>query len=301
VTRRPVERLRRRFGRDPYPALRAAARRAGFHLVKADYYSPIPDLDALDAADWTRPAPMPGVDLRLEEGIALLEGALAPYVAEYAPPDRAPGTAHGYVRENPMYAHLDGELLYAMVRHLRPRRLVEIGAGYSTLVVRDAAAANAREGVEMEHRVFDPYPAEILERVAGEVRAEPLGAHDIPLELFGTLEDGDVLFIDTTHTVKPGSDVLRLLLEVVPALASGVVVHVHDFFRPYEYPRFLMERHGIYWQEHYLLQAFLAGNADWEVLLANHALVRAHRERVEAVVPRLPPTSPGSALWMRRR
>jgi hypothetical protein len=126
-------------------------------------------------------------------------------------------------------------------------------------------------------------------------------AEDIPLEVFTELADGDVLFIDTTHTVKPGNDVLRLLLGILPALAPGVVVHIHDFFRPFEYPRFFFEA-GSYWQEQYLVQAFLAFNEQFEVLIANHALGRLESDRLRAVIPGLPAgPPPGSALWLRRR
>ena len=228
----------------------------------------------------------------------MIETELAEYLREYQPPDRLPGTAHGYFRDNNMYGHLDGEVLYAMVRHQQPHQIVEVGAGHSTLVIRDALARNA---TACDHQVFDPYPAECLSGVVGEVAVQRVGANDIPMERFAALRDGDILFVDTTHTVKPHGDVVRLVLEVMPMLSDGVIVHIHDFFRPYEYPRFLIEQFGIHWQEQYLVQAFLAHNADFEVLLANHALIRAHRARVEAVVQRLPPTAPGSALWLRRR
>jgi hypothetical protein len=125
-------------------------------------------------------------------------------------------------------------------------------------------------------------------------------ATDIPIERFQELTRDDVLFIDTTHTVKPGSEVNFLLLEVLPALASGVVVHIHDFFRPFEYPRMLPEVYGVYWQEHYLVQALLVGGA-FEVLMANHALARLHFDRVQAVVPTLTEAAQPSALWLRKR
>lgn len=285
---------------DAYPAARAAGRRLGFHVVRADYYSPIPDLDALPAATWVEASPMPGVDLRIEASLAFLQHELAPFVAEYAPPDGPPGTAHGYYRANSMYGKVDGEVLYAMVRHVRPERITEIGAGWSTRVIRDAMAANAEAGHPVRrHRIFDPHADEVVKRMGDGVDLVPLPAQEIPIEVFDELAAGDILFIDTTHTVKPGSDVLRLTLEVLPRLAEGVVVHVHDFFRPFEYPRFLMEDHGVYWQEHYLLQAFLAFNERFEVMIANHALGRLRRDEVAAVIPGLPATSPGSALWLR--
>lgn len=276
------------------------ARRAGYHLVRADYYSPIPDVDQLPSSTWEGPAVMPGVNLRIDDGLALLEGELSSYVAEYSPPAHPPGTAHGYHTANPMYGSVDGEILYAMVRQVRPTRVVEIGAGWSSLVIADAAVRNAAEGHPMNHRVFDPHPSPLVARLPSHVAVSAQGALDIPDEHFDDLTAGDILFIDTTHTVKPGGDVVRLLLEVLPKVAPGVVVHVHDFFRPFEYPRELFERFHVYWQEQYLLQAFLAFNDCYEVLMANHALVRTHRERVMALIPGLEPAAMPSGLWLRR-
>jgi hypothetical protein len=149
--------------------------------------------------------------------------------------------------------------------------------------------------------VADPYPSEVLGRVRDRIDLRPATAETLEPEAFAELERGDLLFIDTTHTLRPGGDVIRLLLERVPALAPGVLVHVHDFFRPFEYPRVLPEVFGVYWQEHYLLQAFLAFNTDWTVLFANHALARLEPARVRGVIPALGPEAAPSALWLERR
>jgi predicted O-methyltransferase YrrM len=269
-------------------------RRLGNRLLRADPYSPIPDLRTVE---WDAPAEMPGVDLRLDASADFLERELAPFVAEYAPPAAPPGTEHGYFTRNAMYPMVDGEVLYAMVRHLQPARIVEVGAGFSTRVIRDALARNDRPA---EHVIFDPDREHAVQR-AGDAQVRPLAAQAIPPDVFASLQARDILFVDTTHTVKAGGDVVRLLLEVLPAIAPGVVVHVHDFFRPFEYPRFLMEGHGIVWQEQYLLQAFLAYNDAFEVLMANHALGRLRPERLRSVVPGVPVgVSPGSAVWLRR-
>ena len=274
---------------------RAVGRRLGYHVLRAGYYAPVPDLRELPDSIWEDAAPMPGVDLRLDESAAFLERDLAPFIAEYSPPHQPPGTAHGYFSDNPMYPKVDGEVLYAMIRHFAPKRIVEVGAGWSTRVIRDALRHH-----EARHLIFDPDP--VAADRAGNAEVRPLRAQEIDPAVFAQLEAGDILFIDTTHTVKAGGDVLRLLLEVLPAVAPGVVVHIHDFFRPFEYPRFLMERFHQFWQEHYLLQAFLAYNAEFEVLIANHALGRLRGERLRAVVPGVPDgVSPGSALWLRRR
>jgi hypothetical protein len=242
---------------------------------------------------------MPGVDLRLDESLSYLR-SIGGYIAEWDPPDDPPQAGFGYFRKNNWYAELDGEVLYAIVRDRKPRRVVEVGGGFSTLVIADALAANADEGSAGEHLCFDPYATAQIGEAASRVKFTAVGAEEIDLDVFARLGVDDILFIDTTHVVRPGGDVVRLLLEVLPTVAPGVVVHVHDFFRPYEYPRFLFE-HGLYWQEHYVLQAFLAYNSEFEVLVANHALLQARDSEVREVVPRLSPGLHGSALWLRRR
>ena len=264
--------------------LRRLARRLGYHLVVADHYSPIAESGEFPV-DWQgeRPARMPGVDLRLDASLRYLT-ELSQYLDEYAPPDNEPGTASGYYRRNPMYGPLDAEVLYAIVRDLKPSRILDVGAGFSTLVIEDALARNSEDGAPCEHRVYDPFPADFLR---GRIQVVPLPAQAIPASELQALGADDILFIDTTHTVRPGGDVLKLILGDLPNVATGVVVHIHDFFRPFEYPRFLAEL-GYYWQEHHLVQAFLAFNGSFEVLAANHALSRLRFAEVDALVSRLP-------------
>lgn len=270
--------------------LRRLARRLGYDLIARGPFSPVADVDALPDELWTRPAPMPGVDLRLDAGLAWLEGELAPRVAEYA-------SAHGWQPANGSFGALDGEVLYAVLRTLRPARALELGAGWSSLVIADAAARNAAEGAPLEHVAADPSPPAFLDRIPSTVLRVP--SREVPDERFAELAAGDVLFVDTTHAVRPGGDVVHLLLEVLPALPPGVVVHVHDFYRPFEYPRQILGDFAMVWQEHHLLQALLVDNARVEVLLANHALWRAHPERVRAVVPSLTGPEQPSSLWLR--
>jgi hypothetical protein len=184
-----------------------------------------------------------------------------------------------------MYGGMDAVALYGMIRHLKPARVVELGSGVSTDIIRQALGR--------AHDVYDPYSNDRTD-----LEVKPLSAVDIPLEAFEELEAGDVLFVDTSHTVKTGSDVNHIVLDVLPVLASGVVVHVHDIFLPYEYPRRWVREKGLYWSEQYLLQAFLIGNHDWEVMLGCAAVHGAHRDLVDRYVPE--GERPG-AFWMRRR
>ncbi len=111
---------------------------------------------------------------------------------------------------------------------------------------------------------------------------------------------GDILFVDTTHTVKIGSDVNFIVLDVLPRLAPGVIVHFHDIFLPFEYPRRWFETDGYLWAEQYLLQAFLAFNTAFEVLVPAQALARDQAERLRRVVPRMDPAASPGAFWLQR-
>jgi hypothetical protein len=176
-----------------------------------------------------------------------------------------------------------------MVRRLRPARVVELGSGFSTLALRAALEANG----DGEHRGFDPYTRhDFVAKVA---------AQDVPTEEFAALRAGDVLFVDTTHVVKTGGDVNRIVLDVLPALAAGVVVHFHDIWLPYEYHRDLVAVLGANWSEQYLLQAFLSGNPEWEVVLANAALARERRDAVRAAFPDWDPDREyPTGFWLRK-
>lgn len=273
--------------------LRRLATRRGYQLVRDDFNSPIPN--AWRPELWENPAPLPGIDLRLDAAEVLL-GELAPLIREYAIPDPPGATKHGYLAGNNMYPQVDAEILYAMLRARRPQRLLEIGAGWSTRVVADALDANAGQGAATEgHRIFDPFPADHLRSLDAEVEAVP--AERIPWAAFEELARGDVLFIDTTHTVKPGNDVVRLILEVIPRLATGITVHIHDVFLPYCYPRFMFEG-GFHWQEQYLVQALLAGNPALRVVMPTYALFRDRPGAIEAAVPGMTSHVLGSGFWV---
>lgn len=298
-----VQRLANRRGYAIVPGDRQILPEGEYDVVPHNYYSPVPDLEQLPDDVFERRSDLGGVDLQTEAAIARVEGELAPFIAEFDFPRDGPRQPGEFFLANQGYESVDAELLYAMVRARKPRRLVELGSGFTTLLIAAACRRNAEDGSPTEHVAYDPYPRPHIlgDPVPAPTRFEAVGANDVPLEVFEELEAGDVLFVDTTHTVKLGSDVNFIVLDVLPRLAPGVIVHFHDIFLPWEYPRVWFERLQYYWAEQYLLQAFLAFNADFEVLLPAQSLVRDYPERVGAVVPSFRPgVSPG-ALWLARR
>lgn len=307
------------------PILRAAARRAGvevirrsdtpasvrqgyalvpreqFDIVRRDYYSPVPDVSSLPDDFWQRRSALGGVNFAVTTGMEFIEQRLAPFIAELdlsRDTDHVPGQFH---LGNDAFDAVDAELLYGIIRAMRPARVIELGSGHSTLLINLACRRNASDGVATVHDAFDPYPRpHILGELPEPSRVNPISATDVPLEEFESLGEGDVLFVDSTHTVKLGSDVNFVVLDVLPRLRPGVLVHFHDVFLPWQYPRVWIEEMGYYWAEQYLVQAFLAYNTEFEVLVPAYALSRDHPERLARVIPSFREgVAPGS-LWLRR-
>lgn len=298
-----------------FPHMRAAARHIGlksalqrttgtlgFDAVRRDFYSPIPDWRAEPESRWSEPSALRGIGFDIDAQLEELE-RLARWFPEFSPPLEAPGGDRSVLHlDNGFYGPLDADILHATVRDLRPSRVLELGSGYSSLIIGAAAERNRADGHPLRHDVYDPYArADLQPGIRDVATLHAVSAVDVPLDEFTALGAGDVLFVDTTHTVKLGSDVNFVVLEVLPVLAPGVVVHFHDIFLPWEYPRVWFETLEVYWAEQYLLQAYLSGNPGYEVVLGSAAVLRAAPDRVGAVVPHLEHRNHPGAFWLRRR
>jgi Methyltransferase domain len=277
--------------------------RGGFDVVRRDYYSPVPDLSQLTEEVWTRRSRLGGLALDTEAAMAFVEDTLASAIAELDAPAQDPGVPGRFFLANHGFETVDAELLYAMVRTMRPRTVVELGSGYSTLLINLAAQRNDADGSPTAHEVYDPHPRPYIigEELPAPSRLTPISATDVTLDVFAGLTANDILFVDTTHTVKLASDVNYLILDVLPVLAPGVIVHFHDIFLPWEYPREWFEEMRWYWAEQYLLQAFLAFNPAFEILVPAHAVARSHPERLRAVVPSFHAGAGPGSMWLRTR
>jgi hypothetical protein len=287
-----------RAAKTAYRGLRRGFAKVGLDVVVKTFYSPIPDLDQLPPGTFSRRSELPGTGWDLDRQLEFVRGLKEP-LAEFRSVVDGGGDPWQYA-PNLSYTEADASMLYAMIRTARPKRIVELGSGHSTLVTAQAARRNASEGDAPTLEVFDPFPSVVTDDLPGLTRLERVGAQQVPLSVFETLEPGDVLFVDTTHTVKVGSDVNFIVLEVLPRLREGVYVHLHDIFLPYEYPRVWLEDYGLYWGEQYLLQAFLAFNSGYEIVAAVYALKRDRAAEMAALLPPGNWDGLGAAFWMRR-
>ena len=198
---------------------------------------------------------------------------------------------------NSQFGEADARMLFCMLRMIQPRRIVEVGSGYSTLLMADV---NERflEGSASITSV-EPYPRPFLRRMhtSGRIALLEQRAQDVPHALFTELEAGDVLFIDSSHVSKTGSDVNRLYLDVLPQLAPGVFVHVHDIFFPHDYPPDWVLEHGFSWNEQYLLQALLVGDRHFRVVYGTRLTRTFHQPASFAFFGK---PMRGGSFWMQR-
>ena len=242
----------------------------GFHISLNNFYSPIPDTRTLKENLWSRHPELVGVDLNEKKQLELLSLFMSRFKIKYDKfPRNRTSTLHEYYVNNGFFGSVDGEILYCMIRRFKPRKIFEIGSGYSTYLSAQAILENREEddGYECELVAIDPYPNDVSKAgFQGLSKLIPEEVQDIPLSQFSKLMENDILFIDSSHVLKIGSDVQYEYLEIIPKLNKGVIIHAHDIFLPAEYPKEWVLKKYIFWTEQYLLKAFLAFNDSFEVL-----------------------------------
>ncbi len=182
------------------------------------------------------------------------------------------------------FGPIEAQFLYCFIGSTRPSRIVQIGCGVATAVILRAMEAFR---LDMDVICVDPYPTDYLRRVAagGSITLLPYGAQDVALDTLTDLGSNGLFFVDSTHTVKPGSEVNRIVLEVLPRLSTGAYVHYHDILFPYDYSPGILTSDLFFWNESVLLQAFLTCNPRYEICAAFSMLHYRRAAELKAVLP----------------
>jgi hypothetical protein len=279
----------------------------GFHLLRKHFYLPIPD-DTDNLEDfWRRPSQLAGIDTNDNVALNLMNDILPPYLAEFRErfPINGPVDPAGFYLINGGYMAVDAHVYYGLIRHFKPRRIIEVGNGNSTLLAIAACAKNRGEGADTHLISIDPYPWGLFSQPGSglnEMIVKPI--QEVPLSVFEKLEAGDIFFIDSSHVIRSGNDVHYEYLEILPRLKPGVLVHVHDISLPKPYPKVYYDNH-LYWNEQYLLQAFLAFNSAYEVVWPGNYMMETYPENMLERFPEIKimrasyPSSEPTAFWMR--
>lgn len=283
--------------------------RHGFHLLRRNYNLPIPEESDLSDEFLARESDLVGMEMNEGYALDLLRSILSKYVDEFrgsfALQPTSPDPKHFYLI-NSTFMAVDAHVYYSFIRHFKPEQIVEIGAGNSTLLAAAACRRNLEEWGKAPRLVaIEPFPGPLLrEGIPGLTQLVQEKVEKVGIDLVGSLKAGDILFIDSSHALRSGGDVQFEYCEVLPRLAPGVLVHIHDIGLPRPYPRTYFDNH-LYWNEQYLLQAFLCFNYRFEVIWPGAYMMSKHGGSVAAVFPeyhemrKFYPLAVPSSFWMR--
>lgn len=282
--------------------LRTEHRIGGRFVPPGHYFSPIPDPEEVRRNDAyifaPPPSGIPSVDLRIRQQLELLE-VFKGYYHELPFPERPDGRSR-YHLDNNAYTYSDAVILYCMIRHLRPRRIIEVGSGYSSCAILDTDERFF--GNSIACTFIEPYPDLLYRLIREEDRlrmriiSSPL--QEVDTAVFESLEENDILFIDSTHVSRVGSDVNHIFFRIMPALQVGVFIHFHDVFYPFEYPKEWIYE-GRAWNEAYLLHGFLQYNHCFRIEFFNTYLEHFFPERFARDMP-LCLKNTGGSIWLQK-
>jgi hypothetical protein len=268
--------------------------RRGYHIIPNHFYYPVPDLATL-ANSYRERIPTPGLDLRPDFQRRLLEKTFPRFAEEYNAFPVKPTSKPGFHLDNDAFTGIDPAVYLSMIRWLRPKTILEIGSGHSTLLGAHAAEANG----ETRLICIDPYPRDFVAQGIPKVSQILKPVESMDIAIFQQLQKDDILFVDSSHVVRTGGDLNFIVLEILPSLAKGVVVHFHDVYIPFEYPRELIFTNHFFWTEQYLLQAYLAENAHAEILFGTAYAVHEFPDLVRKTFPNALFWG-GASFWLRK-
>jgi predicted O-methyltransferase YrrM len=266
------------------------------------FYSPIPSLEEIKNNESTifgcASRNIPGLELHESDQLKLLTDLIVFYQEMPFQPHKASNLR--YYFENQTYSYSDAIILYCMIRHLKPKRIIEVGSGFSSCITLDTNELFF--GSSIITTFIEPYPELLLslikENERNDIRIIPSRLQEVDLSEFEALRANDILFIDSTHVSKTNSDVNRIFFEILPSLSPGVHVHFHDILFPFEYPKDWVYE-GRAWNEAYLLRSFLQYNNTFRIMLMNTFMERYYRSFFQDRMP-LCLKNAGASIWIRK-
>lgn len=291
----PVLKLMRRHGVSQFPLTLKRFLSVGVFPIRDHYYEP--QIIYSKEFDARKPRQL-FIDFHLDKQLAGLSSLSYSNELSMLPLHGNYGEGRFYV-QNPAFGPGDCDLYYLLVRNIKPKRIIEIGSGYSTLVCLEALKKNALDNAHTSLCCIEPYEMNWLEQTPG-IELIRESVEKVPISVFSELEENDILFIDSSHIIRPENDVLFEFLELLPRLRKGVIVHIHDIFSPRHYPSDWLQKEFRFWNEQYLLEAFLYYNDSFEILYSlNHLKNEAFAETKKTLTTLGSKDEPAS-FWLRK-
>lgn len=281
----------------------------GFLPIPVHFYSPVPDINDLEKRKiWDFRSELKGINFRADTQLELLKQLGSDFSEECQWPLQPTENLSKFYLQNQSFSYGCAASTHCVIRHFKPRTIIEIGSGMSSRVISKATQLNRFKNSHYSNYIIvDPYPGDFIKNRSIEMKELIESRVELlDMSFFEQLKANDILFIDSSHSVKIGGDVNYLFLEILPRLAPGVIVHIHDIGIPYEYLKTYATSESFrqFWTEQYLLQGFLCFNNEFEILLAMNYLMSDHSKVFKKTFPfynpDLHPFFSGS-FWMRRK
>ena len=293
--------LYRKAGSRRLPWTTGLLKKIGVFPIRNHYYEPLFD-DRNLANPLDMPRSLPGIQFDVQSQLNLLNDLnYAEEFIAFVEQQKADESGAAFRIDNRSYLSGDAEFLFQVIRHFKPAKVIEIGSGTSSKIARKALSTNAEEsGSTYRHICIEPYEEPWLESV-GDIELIRDKVENCGLNWGEALSSGDLLFIDSSHIIRPQGDVLFEYLEILPQLQSGVIVHVHDIFSPRDYLEQWVKRDVRFWNEQYLLEATLGNSSRYEVLAALNLLKHDHFEQLKRVCPYLEQDREPGSFYFRVR
>jgi hypothetical protein len=282
----------RKVGVHRLPLCKSALMKVGVFPIRNHYYEPQFD-NRYPKTDFSQDRNLQGIDWNIPVQLKTLRSFTFSKELFGLPNDKQ--NPHEFYLNNGAFESGDAEYWYQIIRAIKPRKIFEIGSGNSTLMAVKAINKNHEEdpSYKCEHVCIEPYEMPWLEEVGVSVIRR--GVEEVELSFFSQLQENDILFIDSSHIIRPQGDVLFEYLELLPSLNKGVIVHVHDIFSPKNYLKEWLSDKVLFWNEQYLLEAFLSHNSSWNIIGALNFLHHNHYDELKTAAPYLSPErEPGS-------
>ncbi len=267
------------------------------------YYSAIPDkqtgLTATGKAQLSS-LPINGINLNEESQLSLMY-ELIPFMKASSFRNEEKTDQHRFFNKNGIYGYSDALILESMICYLRPARIIEAGSGFTSALMLDVNEKYFNNEINLEF--IEPYPERLFTLISQQDKDRVVlrlqGLQSVDLSVFQTLGENDILFIDSTHVAKTGSDLLYLFFEILPILRPGVYIHFHDIFNNFEYSSYHFEWKGFAWNENYFLRSFLMYNDQFKVVLFSGLLEAKYKDRIAEKMPDYPFFT-GGQFWMKK-
>jgi hypothetical protein len=287
----------RHVGVNRMPHCKRAFLKIGFFPLRNHYYEPQFDYRT-KKMPFSEDRNLPGIDWNTSEQLEMLSAFSFTHELDHVPlkkPD-----ALEFHLDNVLFQSGDAEYWYQLIRLIRPSRIFEIGGGYSTLMTLKAIRKNREDNPDYRcrHLCIEPFERPWLEATGVQVIRKKI--EDVGVAFFSELQEKDILFIDSSHVIRPQGDVTFEYLELLPVLNKGVIVQIHDIFSPRNYLKILIEDHVRFWNEQYLLEAFLCQNSNWKILGALNYLRHHHYEKLKSIAPSLTPEKEPSSFYIQK-